>query len=459
MKDLTVGNSSRLIFSFAVPMLIGNVFQQFYNIADSIIVGKFIGKEALAAVGASFPLIFMLISFVVGVAMGTTVIIAQYYGAKDMKMVKKSMDTLYIFLFFASIVVTILGILFSKPIFRLINLPADIMPQAVTYFNVYLAGLIFFFGFNGTSAILRGLGDSKTPLYFLIISTVINIVLAVLFVAIFKWGVAGAAFATVIAQAGAFITGIIYLNRTHEVVKLSFRKLEFDWGIFKKSLQIGLPSGFQQTFVALGMLAVMRIVNEFGTDVIAAYSVAGRIDSLAGMPAMNFGVALSTFVGQNLGAGKTDRVKQGFKATLIMSSALALFTTLMVIIFPRALMGLFSSDPAVIEIGSHYLIIVGSFYVFFSTMFVVGGVMRGAGDTLIPMFITLFSLWIIRIPLAWVFSNQMGYMGIWWSIPIAWFVGMVLSYLYYLKGNWKKKVIVRPAKVQPEADTNPPVFE
>ncbi len=443
MKDLTVGNSGRLIFSFAIPMLIGNVFQQFYNIADSIIVGKFIGKEALAAVGASFPLIFMLISFVVGVAMGTTVIISQYFGARDLHNVKRAMDTMYIFLFFASIVVTILGVLFSKPIFRLINLPADIMPQAVTYFNVYLIGIIFFFGFNGTSAILRGLGDSKTPLYFLIISTVTNVLLAVLFVAVFKWGVAGAAFATVISQAGAFITGIIYLNRTHEVVKLSFRNLEFDRAIFKKSLQIGLPSGFQQTFVALGMLAVMRIVNEFGTDVIAAFSVAGRIDSFAGMPAMNFGVALSTFVGQNLGARKIDRVKQGFKSTLYMSSALAIFTTIMVVLFSRPLMGAFTSDPAVISIGSHYLVIVGAFYVLFSTMFVIGGVMRGAGDTLIPMFITLFSLWIIRIPLAWIFSRHMGYIGIWWSIPIAWFIGMTLSYLYYLKGNWKRKVIVR----------------
>ncbi|NVO19963.1 MAG: MATE family efflux transporter [Bacteroidetes bacterium] len=452
MKDLTVGNSSRLIFLFAVPMLIGNVFQQFYNIADSIIVGKFIGKEALAAVGASFPLIFMLISFVIGVAMGSTVIIAQYFGAKDMRNVKRAMDTLYIFMFFASLLITLIGIVFSKLIFKLINLPPDILPLAVTYFNVYVAGSIFFFGFNGTSAILRGLGDSKTPLYFLIISTVTNIILAILFVAVFKWGVTGAALATVISQGGAFITAVIYLNQYHEVVKFSLKNMEFDWGIFKKSLQIGLPSGFQQTFVALGMLAVMRIVNDFGTNVIAAYSVAGRIDSLAGMPAMNFGVALSTFVGQNLGARKVERVKAGFRSTLYMSSALALFTTLVVVIFPRSLMSLFTTDPAVIEIASHYLVIVGTFYVFFSTMFVVGGVMRGAGDTLIPMFITLFSLWIIRIPMAWIFSKHFGYQGIWWSIPVAWFTGMCLSYLYYLKGNWKKKVIIRPVPVAEETE-------
>ncbi len=443
MKILTEGNSGSLIFKFAIPMLIGNVFQQLYNVVDSIIVGRYIGKQALAAVGASFPLIFMLISFVVGVAMGTTIIVSQYFGARDIRMVKRSIETMYIFLFFASIFVTILGITLSSPIFRLIKLPEDVMPQAIAYFNVYLTGTVFFFGFNGISSVLRGLGDSKTPLYFLIISTVMNAILVWLFVAVFKWGVAGSAWATVIAQAGAFFTGIIYLNRTHEIVKLNSLRLVFDRAIFRKSLMIGLPTGLQQTFVSMGMLAVTRIVNGFGTDVIAAYSVAMRLDSLAGMPAMNFGAALSTFVGQNLGANKPERVKQGFMATLRMSGALALLTSLVVIIFRQQLMHLFTDDASVIGIGAEYLVIVSSFYLFFSTMFVIGGVMRGAGDTLIPMFITLFSLWVIRIPAAWILSRYFGVDGIWWSIPVAWFIGMSLSYLYYLKGNWKTKVVVR----------------
>lgn len=425
-------------------MLIGNVFQQLYNVVDSIIVGRYIGKQALAAVGASFPLIFMMISFVVGVAMGTTIIVSQYFGAKDIKMVKRSIETMYVFLFFASIVVTILGISLSGPIFRLIQLPEDVMPQAITYFNVYLLGTVFFFGFNGISSVLRGLGDSKTPLYFLMISTVMNVILVWLFVAVFKWGVAGSAWATVIAQAGAFFTGIIYLNRTHEIVKLNSVKLVFDRAIFRKSIMIGLPTGLQQTFVSIGMLAVTRIVNGFGTDAIAAYSVAMRLDSLAGMPAMNFGAALSTFVGQNLGANKPERVKQGFKATFLMSGALALFTSLCVILFRNQLMHLFTDDVAVIAIGAEYLVIVSSFYIFFSAMFVIGGVMRGAGDTLIPMFITLFALWAVRIPAAWILSRYFGVDGIWWSIPVAWFIGMTLSYLYYLKGNWKTKVVVKP---------------
>jgi len=442
MKNLTEGNSGSLIFKFAVPMLIGNVFQQMYNVVDSIVVGRYLGKQALAAVGASFPLIFMLISMVVGVAMGTTIIVSQYFGAKDMKMVKRSIDTMYIFLFFASILVTILGITFSGAIFRLIKLPEEVIPLAVTYFNVYLLGSVFFFGFNGISSVLRGLGDSKTPLYFLVIATVMNAVLVWLFVAVFKWGIAGSAWATVIAQAGAFITGVLYLNRTHEVVKFNSLNLVFDKAIFRKSLMIGLPTGLQQTFVSMGMLAITRIVNGFGTDVIAAYSVAGRIDSLAGMPAMNFGAALSTFVGQNLGANKPDRVKQGLKATFLMSGALAVFTSLTIIIFRHQLMMLFTTDAAVVAIGAEYLVIVSSFYVFFSSMFVIGGVMRGAGDTLIPMFITLFALWVIRIPAAAIMSKYFGVDGIWWSIPVAWFIGMVLSYLYYLKGNWKNKVVV-----------------
>lgn len=455
MKNLTEGNSAKLIFNFAIPMLIGNVFQQMYNIIDSIVVGKYIGTEALAAVGASFPLIFMLVSFVIGITMGGTIIIAQYYGAKDIEKVKRTIDTMYVFLFVSALILTIVGIALSGPIFRMIKLPEEVIPEAILYFNIYITGFIFFFGFNGISAVLRGLGDSKTPLYFLIISTIANVILAILFVGVFKWGIAGSAWATVISQAGAFVSGIIYLNKTNPVVKLTTLKLGFDREIFKQSVRIGLPSGLQQTFVALGMLALMRIVNDFGTNVVAAYSVAGRIDSFASMPAMNFAAALSTFVGQNIGAQKLNRVKEGLSATWLMSSGLAIATSAVILIFPRWLMGLFTSDAEVIIIGAHYLVIVASFYILFTTMFVIGAVMRGAGDTIIPMFITLFSLWLIRIPLAWILSKKMGIDGIWWSIPIAWFSGMILSYIYYLKGNWKTKSVVKhPMRMQPATAEN-----
>lgn len=447
MQDLTVGKPTSLIFRFATPMLIGNVFQQVYNITDSIIVGRFLGKEALAAVGASFPLIFLLISFVIGIASGTTIIIAQYFGAKNTEKVLRSIDTLYIFLFFASILIMVVGIMFSASIFRLIKLPENLIPSASLYLNIYLTGSIFFFGFNGTSSILRGLGDSKTPLYFLIIATVANVFFDLLFIVVFKWGIGGAAWATVIAQAGAFITTVLYLNKTHPLIKLTWRKLIWDKDIFKASVRIGLPTGFQQTFVSIGMIALLRIVNDYGTNVIAAYSVAGRIDGIAGLPAMNFGQALSSYVGQNIGARKMHRVKEGLVATLSMSSLIAVATSIIIIVFRHELMTLFINDPVVVKLGGEYLLIVASFYIFFSTMFVVGGVMRGAGDTLIPMFITLFSLWLIRIPLAAILSKYLGVNGIWWAIPIAWFMGMTLSYFYYRTGIWKKKSLIKDPEI------------
>jgi len=443
VKDLTTGKESKLILQFAAPMLLGNVFQQMYNIVDSIVIGNFIGKEALAAVGASFPIIFALISMVIGFAMGATIMIAQFFGAKQMDKVRHTIDTLYIVMFFASVILSVIGIVFTDDIFRLIELPEEVLPEAVLYMRVYISGLVFFFGFNGTSAILRGLGDSKTPLYFLIISTIAYIALDLLFVVVFDWGIAGVAIATVISQGGAFLTAIWYLNRTHEVVRLSVRKLKFDREIFKQSLRIGLPTGFQQTFVSLGLIAVVWIVNLFGTDVIAAFSVVMRIDSIAAMPAMNFAAALSTFVGQNIGANKTERVRSGLIATFKMTTIIAVSTSVFAIGLSKPLLGIFTDDQAVIEIGQQYLYIVSSFYIIFSSMFVINGVMRGAGDTIIPMFTTLVALLFVRVPLSWFLSQRIGEAGIWWAIPIGWFLGLLFSWAYYLTGKWKTKAVVR----------------
>ncbi len=443
MKDLSVGNESRLIFRFATPMLLGNMFQQLYNVVDSIIVGKFIGKEALAAVGASFPLIFTLISFIIGIAIGSTVIISQYFGAKDFDKVRRAIDTLYIFIFFASVIVSLLGITFSNDIFRLIGLPSDVLPLADRYLDIYLSGLVLFFGFNATSAILRGLGDSRTPLYFMVIATIMNIGLDLLFVVGFKWGVEGAALATLVSQAGAFVTAILYLNRTHEIINLSWRKMVFDRSLFRANVRIGIPIGLQQAFVALSMLVMYWLVNPFGTNAVAAYSVVFRIDSFAAMPAMNFAAALSTFVGQNLGANKPERVRTGLISTVMMTSLFALSITAIALILAGPLMRLFTTDPEVVKIGVTYLYIVSPFYVVFTTMFTIGGVMRGAGDTFIPMLITFIALWVIRIPLCYFLSIELGVAGIWWGVPGAWLTGALLSFIYYLTGRWKAKALVK----------------
>ncbi len=423
-------------------MLIGSIFQQLYNIADSIVVGNYIGKEALSAVGASFPIFYTLISMIMGISSGAATIVSQYFGAKKIDMVQKATDTLFITLLMASILVMSAGLFFMDNIFALIKLPPDVIPDAKIYLSITLIGVIPAFGYNTTAALLRSIGDSKTPLYFLIISTVTNIILDLIFVPILKMGVEGVAIATVLSQTGAFITGIIYINKKIKIVNLRFLKMRFHKSIFLKSLKIGLPTGMQQMFVALGITAIFSIVNTFGTVIIAAYSVATRIGSIAIMPAMNLGQALSSFTGQNIGAGKIFRVKKGLWATIKITSLLSLTISLIVIFGSRYFMSFFTSDDEIINAGMHYLKIEGSSYIIFGLMFTFIGVFRGAGDTIIPMFISLFSLWIFRLPLSYYLSGIYGETGIWYSIPLAWFAGCLFAFLYYLSGKWKQKAIM-----------------
>jgi len=443
MKDLTKGKEYKLILKFALPMLLGNVFQQLYNIIDSVIVGNYLGKQALAAVGASFPIIFLLMSLIIGVAIGSTILISQYFGAKQYENIRKAVDTINIVLFVTAILFGVIGSVFSEEIFILIKLPADVLPAASNYLQIYFMGLPAFFGFQGISAILRGVGDSKTPLYFLIIATIANILLDLLFVVVFKTGIEGVAYATIIAQGGAFITAVIWVGKYNKLLSYRIFNIKFDKEIFFKSLKIGLPSGFQMLIVSLGMMAIYAIVNKFGTTVIAAYSAALRIDSLATLPAMMFSNALSTFVGQNIGAQRFDRVKKGFVSTLIMTSILSIIITFIIVLFGESMMNMFIDDREVVRIGHEYLVIVSSFYILFAIMFTSNAVMRGAGDTVIPMFITLIALWVVRIPSAYYFGVEWGEIGVWWSMPIAWAIGMTLSLIYYSTGRWKLKTIVK----------------
>ena len=454
MKDFTEGKEARLILQFSVPLVIGNIFQNLYNIIDSIIVGNYLGKEALGAVGASFPIIFTLISMVIGVGSGASTVVSQYFGAKQTDQVRRTIDTIFIFFLIASLLVTMTGTSFSNEIFLILRLPKAMLTPAVTYLNIYLYGMFFFFGFSGISSILRGLGDSKTPLYFMIISTVTNVILDLLFILLFKWGIEGAAFATVVSQAGAFFTAAWYLNKKHPVIKLSFRKYIFDRAIFKHCVRIGLPTGFQQSFVAFGMMAIMSIVNSFGTNAVAAYTAAIRIDSFAKMPAMTFSSALSSFVGQNLGAFREDRAKTGLKVTILFSLGYALIISVLIIFFGRSLIKFFSPDHQVISIGQNYLIIVSSFYLILSVMFTFTGFLRGAGATFIPMLTSFMSLYLFRIPIAYFLSGKIGVNGIWWSEPIGWAAGTIILISYYLTGKWKGKEVVKNKKVSGEQPAN-----
>lgn len=448
MKDFTSGKISKQIFYFALPIVLSSLLQQLYSIVDSIFIGHYVGKEGLAAIGATFPIIFALVSFVIGIGSGSTVVIAQYMGAKRMDAVKKAVDTMYIFMFIGGILLTIAGIYIAPFIFKLTKLPDDVLPFAIEYIQIYLLGNVLFFGFAGTNAILRGIGDSKTPFYFTLVATVANVILDWFFISQMEMGVKGAALGTIIAQGGAFITGIIYLNRNHELISLHLKRLRFDKEIFRESLRIGLPTGFQQTIVSFGMIALFGIVNQFGTDVVAAYSISLRIESIPLMLSMSFAAAIAPFVGQNIGADLPLRVKQGFRSTLIMTNSISVLISLSFLLFPRVIISAFTTDIKVIEIGIEYMHIVAPFYIVFSTMFILTGTLRGAGATLIPMFITLIALWLFRIPVSYLLSDQIGRIGIWWGVPIGWMVGMLISYAYYLSGKWKNaKVRIEPVTI------------
>lgn len=441
MKDLTSGPVGRQILLFSLPIILGNFVMQLYQIVDSAIVGRYLGKAALAAVGASMPVVFAVVALVIGVGSGASVVISQYFGAKQYDKVRLTSDTLHIFLVGAGLVIALVGAFCSEGIFRLIALPEELIPLATEYLQIYLGGIFLLFGFNTVAAILRGVGDSKTPLYFLLISAVLNVGLDLLFILQFGWGVAGAAWATVIAQGVAYVAAIAYINTGKSIFHINLLKLRFNGKIFRQCINYGLPTGVQQSLVALGMVALMGIVNGWGTDVIAGYSAAIRVDNLAVIPSMNFAMALTSFTGQNVGAGRMDRVHRGLKMTLLYSSITCVLITAVIVLFGSDILRIFTTDEDVIRVGQEYLVIVSSFYLVFSGMFVINGMLRGAGAVIFPMFSTLLSLWVVRIPAAMWLSRLIGERGIWWAVPVGWSVGLAIAYGYYRSGKWENHSI------------------
>lgn len=446
MKDFTTGNVTRQILLFSWPMVLGSLVQNLYNVTDSVIVGRFLGKEALASVGASFPVIFTLISLVIGIGSGASTVVAQFFGARDLRNVSRTIDTVFIFFFISSLLVSVTGIAFSEHIFRLMRLPDELIPDAVSYINVYLGGMFLLFSVSGIGAILRGLGDSRTPLVIITAAAVLNTLLDLLFVLGFGWGIKSVAYATVLSHGIALAGTIQYLNRKHPLIRFSLLRMRFNRSIFIDCVRIGLPTGFQQSFVSLGMLAVMGIVTSFGTNAVAAYTAALRIDSFAKMPSFAFSSALSAFTGQNIGAQNHGRVQSGMRATLIISAGYSLFITLLIVVAGQWMMRLFTTDPDVIRIGQEYLVIVTAFYILFAVMFAYTGLLRGAGATMVPMVITLLTLWLIRIPLSVYLSSFLGLPGVWWALPVSWVIGMAATWFYYRSGKWKNKGVLSVQK-------------
>lgn len=437
--DLTEGKVWKVIVRFAVPLLVGNLLQQFYNITDSIIVGQFLGKEALAAVSASFFIYYFIISLVIGVGSGTTVVISQLFGAKQYQKVQLAFSSFFIFMLVGGIILSIAGIIFAEPVFRLTNTPEEVIPQAVAYFRIYIGGTFLFVTFNSIISILRGVGESVRPMLFILITTVLNIAFDLLFILVFKWGIEGAARATVVSQGIGMCIALAYVNNTHPLLSIKKQDMLFDWKLFKESLKIGLPTSVQQCAIALGLIALLGIVNSFGTNTLTAYGAAGKIDTIITQAILTLSGALAAFCGQNIGAGRLDRVKKGVQFTMYTNIALGLLTFAAVYLFGNEMMRIFTKDIDVVAIGKEYLLIIGGFFIVHGALNVYNGALRGAGDTLFPMITSLICLWLIRIPLAYYLSSWLGRNGIWWAIGISITIGLIVTFVYYKMGFWKRR--------------------
>lgn len=437
--DLTEGKVWKVIVRFAVPLLVGNLLQQFYNITDSIIVGQFLGKEALAAVSASFFIYYFIISLVIGVGSGTTVVISQLFGAKQYQKVQLTFSSFFIFMLVGGIILSIAGIIFAEPVFRLTNTPEEVIPQAVAYFRIYIGGTFLFVTFNSIISILRGVGESVRPMLFILITTVLNIAFDLLFILVFKWGIEGAARATVVSQGIGMCIALAYVNNTHPLLSIKKQDMLFDWKLFKESLKIGLPTSVQQCAIALGLIALLGIVNSFGTNTLTAYGAAGKIDTIITQAILTLSGALAAFCGQNIGAGRLDRVKKGVQFTMYTNVALGLLTFAAVYLFGNEMMRIFTKDIDVVAIGKEYLLIIGGFFIVHGALNVYNGALRGAGDTLFPMITSLVCLWLIRIPLAYYLSSWLGRNGIWWAIGISITIGLIVTFVYYKMGFWKRR--------------------
>lgn len=441
--DLTHGPVWKVIVRFALPLLIGNLLQQLYNVTDSIIVGQFLGKEALAAVSASFFIYYFIISLVIGIGSGTSVVVSQFFGARQYEKVQRAFSSFFIFMLVAGIVLSIAGIVFAEPIFRLTNTPEEVIPEAVAYFRIYIGGTFLFVTFNSIISILRGVGESLRPMIFILITTVLNIGLDLLFIVGFGWGIEGAARATVIAQGIGMCIALGYVNNTHPLLSIRKQDLLFDMTLFKEGLKIGLPTSVQQCAIALGLIALLGIVNSFGTDTLTAYGAAGKIDTIITQAVLTLSGALAAFCGQNIGAGRLDRVRQGLRFTMLVNILFSLITFTAIYFFGEEMMRAFTPDQAVIAIGKEYLLIIGGFFIVHGALNVYNGALRGAGDTLFTMATSLLCLWLIRIPLAYQLSAWYGRQGIWWAIGISIGIGFIITYIYYKMDIWKKRCVVK----------------
>lgn len=442
--DLLAGDPRKSILLFAAPMLVGNLFQEMYNAVDTLVVGKFEGSAALAAVGAAGVPFMLINALSIGFSVGASILIGQYYGAKGKDDLRKISGTVMIMTLILGVAITVANYFLCRPLLELLNVRGQLLEEAHLYLQTVGWFLLPMMMYNNMAALLRGIGNAKMPLVFLVICTVLNTFLDLVFVIVFRWRVFGVALATGIAQAvsAVLVLGYIYFFVPELAAKR--RELRINGKILRKTVRLGLPNAVQTSAVMLGVVVLQRIINDFGDNVIAAYSVGSKINSFAQMPIMSLSGTISTYVAQNLGAGADHRIKQGMGFAMKVSLGLTVVLSVLIVVFRHELIGTFTqeSDVDVIRIGGEYLIIYGSLFIFMAAMNILQGAMNGAGDTLFTMVVSI-AMTFLRLPLAYFFTGtlDMDYRGAWITFPITWAVSLVIFILRYRSGRWRKVVV------------------
>ncbi len=442
-NGITDGVLWKQILLFFFPILLGTFFQQLYNTADAIIVGKFCGKEALAAVGgATGALVNLLVGFFVGLSSGASVIISQFYGARKGEDVSRAVHTTIALAVSSGALLTVVGLLFSEKILILMGTPKDVLVHAVAYLSIYFLGMIPQLLYNIGSGVLRAMGDSRRPMAFLICAAMTNIVLDVIFVLGFDMGVAGAGLATVLSQVLSAVLVVLTLRNSHFMYRLHLRKVRFHGDILVQIVKIGLPAGLQSVMYSVSNIIIQTSVNGFGTDVVAAWTAYGKIDGLNWMIINAFGIAITTFAGQNFGAKQYDRLRQSVRSCLAMSAVAVLSLTAIVLTFGRPMLSLFADDAHVIETGMSIIRVIVPAYISYIFIEILSGAMRGTGESFIPTIMTLTGICMIRVFWVSVIVPRHHELSVlMMSYPITWIITGLLFIIYYRRGNWLKRRI------------------
>lgn len=444
-RDMTNGSPAKLILKFSFPMLLGNLFQQLYNMVDSIVVGKFVGKDALAAVGATGSLGFLIIGLAFGLAAGVSIVISQYFGAKDYDNVRKGFATATYIIIGSALIMGIIGFFSCRTLLEILNTPESIIDQSELYLKITFAGILGVSCYNGMSAVLRALGDSVTPLIFLAVASILNVVLDLLFVVVFHWDVPGVAIATIISQFVSAIGCIVYAMARVKILRIPLHEFKPDKTIFKKCIKLGIPVALQNSFVSISMTALQWVINGYEEVVIAANTVVLRIEQLVLQPGMSVGAALAAYAGQNVGAGRIDRARSGYKWASII---IIIFSVIMLPVMyfgGGLLMDLFTKkeDVDVVIIGIKAIRITCFFYSAVGMIFVSRNFLSGTGDIRIPMVMGFVEV-ICRVFFAVILPNFIGFYGIWWSTALTWVITAIVGIVREWTGIWKTKSIVQP---------------